>query len=92
MKSFLSISEDSHFSLENLPYGVFVEDAGASERIGVAIGGPGTGSGRSLRHRWAPDCPIASQARLAAGQPQRLHRAGPPAGQLRASSVLAQTR
>ena len=37
LKSFLDVPGDSHFSLENLPYGVFKPRDGAA-RIGVALG------------------------------------------------------
>jgi fumarylacetoacetase len=38
LRSFLDISTDSHFSIHNLPYGVFRPSAGLKPRIGVAIG------------------------------------------------------
>ncbi len=38
MKSFLDISPDSHFSIQNLPYGVFKLRMGGEPCIGVAIG------------------------------------------------------
>ncbi|XP_068642962.1 fumarylacetoacetase isoform X2 [Aristolochia californica] len=38
MKSFLEVASDSHFPLENLPYGVFKPKGGEEPRIGVAIG------------------------------------------------------
>ncbi|CAG8528937.1 9804_t:CDS:10 [Ambispora gerdemannii] len=38
MKSFIEISSDSHFPLENLPYGVFSTANNQFPRIGVAIG------------------------------------------------------
>src|SRR5689334_22348946 len=37
LKSFIDISPDSHFPLENLPYGVFKPRNGEA-RIGVALG------------------------------------------------------
>ncbi|NIY15153.1 MAG: fumarylacetoacetase, partial [Nitrospinaceae bacterium] len=37
MKSFLEIHPESHFSIHNLPYGVFAP-AGDTPRVGVAIG------------------------------------------------------
>jgi fumarylacetoacetase len=37
MASWISVQDDSDFSLRNLPYGVFSTD-GSSSRIGVAIG------------------------------------------------------
>ncbi|MCI0464107.1 MAG: fumarylacetoacetase [Gemmataceae bacterium] len=37
LRSFLPIAPESHFPIQNLPYGVFSED-GSPERIGVAIG------------------------------------------------------
>jgi fumarylacetoacetase len=36
--SFLDIDRDSHFSIHNLPYGVFSPRAGGRPRVGVAIG------------------------------------------------------
>ena len=38
LHSFLDVSDTSHFSLQNLPYGVFTCKAGAKRRIGVALG------------------------------------------------------
>jgi fumarylacetoacetase len=38
LRSFLSVAEDSHFPIQNLPYGVFQPRAGGPPRIGVAIG------------------------------------------------------
>lgn len=35
---FLDVSPTSHFSLQNLPYGVFTPKAGGKKRIGVALG------------------------------------------------------
>src|SRR5258708_13271272 len=37
LKSFIEVSPDSHFPLENLPFGVFQPRQGKS-RVGVAIG------------------------------------------------------
>ena len=37
MKSFVQVSENSDFTIYNLPWGVFSQN-GASGRIGVAIG------------------------------------------------------
>lgn len=37
-KSFIEVSPDSHFPIQNLPYGVFRPRKGGSARIGVAIG------------------------------------------------------
>src|SRR5437588_7828313 len=37
LKSFIEISRDSHFPLENLPFGVF-KPRNASARVGVALG------------------------------------------------------
>lgn len=37
MKSFIDIHPDNHFSIQNLPFGVFAP-AGGSSRVGVAIG------------------------------------------------------
>jgi len=36
--SFIEVSPDSHFSIQNLPYGVFSTPENAQHRIGVAIG------------------------------------------------------
>lgn len=38
MKSFIEISQDSHFSIQNLPYGVFKLKTGGDPVCGVAIG------------------------------------------------------
>jgi len=38
MKSFIDVSPDSHFPIQNLPYGVFSTPDNATHRIGVAIG------------------------------------------------------
>jgi fumarylacetoacetase len=38
LKSFIEISPDSHFPLENLPYGVFAPKSGGEPRIGTALG------------------------------------------------------
>jgi fumarylacetoacetase len=37
LRSFIEVSPDSHFPLENLPYGVF-QPAQGNPRVGVAIG------------------------------------------------------
>lgn len=36
--SFLDVSNTSHFSLQNLPYGVFAPSSGGTRRVGVALG------------------------------------------------------
>jgi fumarylacetoacetase len=38
LRSFVDVPSDSHFSIHNLPFGVFRPRAGASPRVGVAIG------------------------------------------------------
>jgi fumarylacetoacetase len=38
LKSFVPVARDSHFSIQNLPYGVFTTPANYAPRIGVAIG------------------------------------------------------
>ncbi|XP_019174268.1 PREDICTED: fumarylacetoacetase-like [Ipomoea nil] len=38
LKSFLEVKSDSHFPLENLPFGVFKPEPGSDARPGVAIG------------------------------------------------------
>src|SRR5205085_1042036 len=38
LKSFIEVSPDSHFPIQNLPYGVFRLKAGSEPTIGVAIG------------------------------------------------------
>ena len=38
LKSFIPVSEDSHFPIQNLPYGVFQRSDDEKPRIGVAIG------------------------------------------------------
>jgi fumarylacetoacetase len=38
LRSFVPVAQDSHFPIQNLPYGVFQPRAGSDARIGVAIG------------------------------------------------------
>jgi fumarylacetoacetase len=38
LRSFLNVSPDSHFSIQNLPYGIFSPAPGERPRAGVAIG------------------------------------------------------
>ncbi|KAG7171817.1 Fumarylacetoacetase-like [Homarus americanus] len=38
MKSFIEVSPESHFPIQNLPYGIFSTADNATHRIGVAIG------------------------------------------------------
>jgi fumarylacetoacetase len=38
LKSFIAVSEDTHFPIQNLPFGVFSTLANRSPRVGVAIG------------------------------------------------------
>jgi fumarylacetoacetase len=38
MKSFINVSPDSHFPIQNLPYGVFSTQTDKHSRVGVAIG------------------------------------------------------
>jgi fumarylacetoacetase len=38
MKSFIDVQPESHFSIQNLPYGVFSPREGGRPRVGVAIG------------------------------------------------------
>lgn len=38
LKSFIEVSRDSHFPIQNLPYGVFAPKSGGDPRIGTAIG------------------------------------------------------
>jgi fumarylacetoacetase len=38
LKSFVAVSRDSHFPIQNLPYGVFTTPANYTPRVGVAIG------------------------------------------------------
>jgi len=38
LKSFVGVAKDSHFPIQNLPYGVFTTPANYSPRVGVAIG------------------------------------------------------
>ncbi|MCS0824633.1 fumarylacetoacetase [Cytobacillus firmus] len=37
-QSFIDVKEDSHFPIQNLPYGIFRSKNGGSPRVGVAIG------------------------------------------------------
>ena len=38
LRAFVTIARDSHFPIQNLPYGVFTTPANYSPRVGVAIG------------------------------------------------------
>ena len=38
LKSFIQVPRDSHFPIQNLPYGVFTTPANYAPRVGVAIG------------------------------------------------------
>jgi fumarylacetoacetase len=38
LRSFIEVTPDSHFPIQNLPYGVFVPPEGGAPRVGVAIG------------------------------------------------------
>src|SRR5690348_5592722 len=38
LKSFVPVEADSHFPIQNLPYGVFRPTAGGEPRVGVAMG------------------------------------------------------
>jgi fumarylacetoacetase len=38
LKSFIEVHPDSHFPIQNLPYGVFRPEPGSAARPGVAIG------------------------------------------------------
>ena len=38
MKSFIEVKPESHFPIQNLPYGVFTSNINPNRRIGVAIG------------------------------------------------------
>jgi fumarylacetoacetase len=38
MKSFIDVAPESHFPIQNLPYGAFTTPANPTQRIGVAIG------------------------------------------------------
>jgi fumarylacetoacetase len=38
LKSFVPVAKDSHFPIQNLPYGVFTTPANYTPRVGVAIG------------------------------------------------------
>lgn len=38
IKSFINIKNNSDFSLENLPYGIFSESENQCHRVGVALG------------------------------------------------------
>jgi fumarylacetoacetase len=38
LRSFIDVAPDSHFPIQNLPYGVFSRRAGGPARVGVAIG------------------------------------------------------
>jgi fumarylacetoacetase len=38
LKSFVEVTADSHFPIQNLPFGVFSTDADPAPRVGVAIG------------------------------------------------------
>jgi fumarylacetoacetase len=61
LRAFVPVSPESHFPIQNLPYGVFQQPSGGSPRVGVAIGdfvldltaleGTGTFAGPLLRDR-----------------------------------------
>jgi fumarylacetoacetase len=38
LKSFIDVNRDSHFPIQNLPFGIFSTTTGPSRRAGVAIG------------------------------------------------------
>jgi fumarylacetoacetase len=38
LRSFVPVPPDSHFPIQNLPYGVFTTPANYTPRVGVAIG------------------------------------------------------
>src|SRR5262249_45354458 len=38
LRSFIDVPADSHFPIQNLPYGVFSPKSGGVARVGVAIG------------------------------------------------------
>ena len=38
LKSFVPVARESHFPIQNLPYGVFTTPANYTPRVGVAIG------------------------------------------------------
>ena len=38
LKSFIEVASDSHFPIQNLPYGIFRPSIAAAPRVGVAIG------------------------------------------------------
>src|SRR5439155_13679276 len=38
LRSFIPVARDSHFPIQNLPYGVFRRDSGDAPRVGIAIG------------------------------------------------------
>ena len=38
LKSFIDVSPDSHFPIQNLPYGIFERKSGGEPRVGIAIG------------------------------------------------------
>ena len=38
LKSFIEVAANSHFPIQNLPFGVFSTDANPEPRVGVAIG------------------------------------------------------
>src|SRR5687768_11359478 len=38
LSSFLKVAPESHFPIQNLPFGVFRRSPGATPRVGVAIG------------------------------------------------------
>ena len=48
LRSFIDVAPDSHFPIQNLPYGVFSAKDGLAPRIGVAISAPITGPERSV--------------------------------------------
>ncbi|GFS30767.1 fumarylacetoacetase [Actinidia rufa] len=71
LKSFIEVHPDSHFPIENLPYGVFKPEPGSQARPGVAIGdfvleSLGDRFGRSVRRSAAQGLRLLQSATEAA--------------------------
>ena len=39
LRSFIAVAPESHFPIQNLPFGIFRPRVGGNPRVGVAIGG-----------------------------------------------------
>lgn len=91
MPSFIPASPNSHFPLENLPYGVFSPPGGGSPRVGVAIGDDVLDLAALASAGWLTEVPAAVWAQ---GELNGFMALGRPAWQAvraRLSHLLAAT-